>query len=188
MSCVTLKICLTINVLLKTKCMVHNWLNSLSVNEFEYMKNAVFNINIFLILQKGFNQHQPPETNRRPELGLKSEFQDQVSTRPPWGTPPTPSLVVLWGLGIAIYCEFDSACVALELIDLLTFEKIREKCIKDAPCKVSYVFLYILLMKFFAQIQNSLPIWNHLWFIAICFESDSAFESGCNMWSIHNTV
>lgn len=91
MSCVTLKICLTINVLLKTKCMVHNWLNSLSVNEFEYMKNAVFNINIFLILQKGFNQHQPPETNRRPELGLKSEFQDQVSTRPPWGTPPTPS-------------------------------------------------------------------------------------------------
>lgn len=58
--------------------------------------------------------------------------------------PPTPSLVVLWGLGIAIYCEFDSACVALELIDLLTFEKIQEKCIKDAHCKVSYVFLYIL--------------------------------------------
>lgn len=101
--------------------------------------------------------------------------------------PPTPSLVDLWGLEIAIYCEFDSACVALELIDLLTFEKILEKCIKDAHCKVSYVFLYILLMKF-AQIQNSLPIWNHLWFIAICFESDSAFESGCNMWSIHNTV
>lgn len=171
--------------------MVHNWLNSLSVNEFEYMKNAVFNINIFLILQKGFNQHQPPETNRRPELGLKSEFQDQVSTRPPWGTPPTPSHTLacsFMGVGNShlLWIWFCS-CVALELIDLLTFEKIREKCIKDAHCKVSYVFLYILLMKF-AQIQNSLPIWNHLWFIAICFESDSAFESGCNMWSIHNTV
>eukprot|EP00105_Crassostrea_gigas_P044271 XP_019928419.1 PREDICTED: trichohyalin isoform X24 [Crassostrea gigas] len=30
-----------------------------------------------LLAKKGFNQHQPPETNRRPELGLKSEFQDQ---------------------------------------------------------------------------------------------------------------
>ncbi|XP_078316501.1 uncharacterized protein LOC111120232 isoform X22 [Crassostrea virginica] len=30
-----------------------------------------------LLAKKGFNQHQPPETNRRPELGMKSEFQDQ---------------------------------------------------------------------------------------------------------------
>uniref|UniRef100_K1RJA7 Uncharacterized protein n=1 Tax=Magallana gigas TaxID=29159 RepID=K1RJA7_MAGGI len=32
-----------------------------------------------LLAKKGFNQHQPPETNRRPELGLKSEFQDQIA-------------------------------------------------------------------------------------------------------------
>nr|XP_022316667.1 trichohyalin-like [Crassostrea virginica] len=30
-----------------------------------------------LLAKKGFNQHQPPDTNRRPELGMKSEFQDQ---------------------------------------------------------------------------------------------------------------
>lgn len=41
-------------------------------------------------------------------------------------SPPTPLLVVLWGVGIVI-CESDSACVALELIDLLTFEKILLK-------------------------------------------------------------
>lgn len=41
-------------------------------------------------------------------------------------SPPTPLLVVLWGVGIII-CESDSACVALELIDLLTFEKILLK-------------------------------------------------------------
>ncbi|XP_052684509.1 trichohyalin-like isoform X9 [Crassostrea angulata] len=41
-------------------------LNDLQHREYQnYLKN------------KGFNQHQPPETNRRPELGLKSEFQDQ---------------------------------------------------------------------------------------------------------------
>lgn len=41
-------------------------------------------------------------------------------------SPPTPLLVVLWGVGIVI-CESDSVCVALELIDLLTFEKILLK-------------------------------------------------------------
>lgn len=41
-------------------------------------------------------------------------------------SPPTPLLVVLWGVGIVI-CESDSACVALELIDLLTFENILLK-------------------------------------------------------------
>lgn len=41
-------------------------------------------------------------------------------------SPPTPLLVVLWGVGIVI-CESDSACVALELIDLLIFEKILLK-------------------------------------------------------------
>lgn len=41
-------------------------------------------------------------------------------------SPPTPLLVVLWGVRIVI-CESDSACVALELIDLLTFEKILLK-------------------------------------------------------------
>ncbi|XP_078316508.1 uncharacterized protein LOC111120232 isoform X28 [Crassostrea virginica] len=41
-------------------------LNDLQHKEYQnYLKN------------KGFNQHQPPETNRRPELGMKSEFQDQ---------------------------------------------------------------------------------------------------------------
>ncbi|XP_034311499.2 trichohyalin isoform X9 [Magallana gigas] len=43
-------------------------LNDLQHREYQnYLKN------------KGFNQHQPPETNRRPELGLKSEFQDQIA-------------------------------------------------------------------------------------------------------------
>ncbi|XP_061192480.1 trichohyalin-like [Saccostrea echinata] len=30
-----------------------------------------------LLAKKGFDRHQPPETNRRPELGMRSEFQDQ---------------------------------------------------------------------------------------------------------------
>ncbi|XP_078316504.1 uncharacterized protein LOC111120232 isoform X24 [Crassostrea virginica] len=43
-------------------------LNDLQHKEYQnYLKN------------KGFNQHQPPETNRRPELGMKSEFQDQIA-------------------------------------------------------------------------------------------------------------
>lgn len=81
--------------------------------------------------------------------------------------PPTPSLVVLWGLGIAIYCEFDSACVALELIDLLTFEKIREKCIKDAHCFIC-IFIYFINeicadSKFIAYLKPFVVYCNMFW-------------------------
>lgn len=81
--------------------------------------------------------------------------------------PPTPSLVVLWGLGIAIYCEFDSACVALELIDLLTFEKIREKCIKDAHCFIC-IFIYFINeicadSKFIAYLKLFVVYCNMFW-------------------------
>ncbi|XP_056019995.1 uncharacterized protein LOC125669517 isoform X3 [Ostrea edulis] len=40
----------------------------------EIQRNKEYNA---LLAKKGFEKHQPPETNRHPEFGMKSEFQDQ---------------------------------------------------------------------------------------------------------------
>lgn len=58
-------------------------------------------------------------------------------------SPPTPLLVVLWGGGDChLWIWFCLRCLRIDWFAYL-WENFVEKCIKDAHCKVSCVFLFI---------------------------------------------
>lgn len=144
------KICLIINLLLKTKCMVQNWFNSLSVHLIWIHEECSFKHQHISDLAERFQSAPAPRDESSPRTGGKERIPRPGQYKATlWNNShplphlPTSSLVVLWGGGDShLWIWFCLRCLGIDWFAYL-WENFVEKCIKDAHCKDSCVFLFI---------------------------------------------